>query len=157
MTTVDVHVVRVFTDPSGAHGNPLGIVDGRLVPSESRQPLAAALGYSETVFIDDPAAGVLQIFTPLAELPFAGHPTVGTAWWLHSQGHPVDVLRIPAGEIAVTREDGLTSVRDGTRLENLYLGRYPGPNLLPLATSPRLTRLVTKDRPRLTSLQGLRI
>jgi predicted PhzF superfamily epimerase YddE/YHI9 len=111
MTTVDVHVVRVFTDPSGAFGNPLGIVDGRLVPSESRQALAAALGYSETVYIDDPATGALQIFTPSAELSFAGHPTVGAAWWLHSQGHPAGVLQVPAGEIAVIREDGLTSVR----------------------------------------------
>ncbi|WP_328320299.1 PhzF family phenazine biosynthesis protein [Kribbella sp. NBC_00382] len=111
MTTVDVHVVRVFTDPSGAHGNPLAIVDGREVPSSLRQPLAAQLGYSETVFIDDPADGVLQIFSPAAEMPFAGHPTVGAAWWLHSQGYSCDVLRVPAGEIPVTRTDDLTSVQ----------------------------------------------
>jgi predicted PhzF superfamily epimerase YddE/YHI9 len=111
MTTVDVHVVRVFTDPSGAFGNPLAIVDGTEVPLESRQPLAAALGYSETVFVDDPAAGVLQIFTPLVEMPFAGHPTVGAAWWLHSQGYSAPVLRVPAGEIPVTRVGDLTSVQ----------------------------------------------
>lgn len=111
MTTVDIHVVRVFADPSGAHGNPLAIVDGRDVPLESRQLLAAQLGYSETVFIDDHAAGLLQIFTPTAEMPFAGHPTVGAAWWLHSQGYKTPVLRVPAGEIPVTHTADLTSVQ----------------------------------------------
>lgn len=111
MTTVDVHVVRVFTDPSGAFGNPLGIVDGTLVPPEYRQALATRLGFSETVFVDDPASGLLQIFTPAVELSFAGYPTVGAAWWLRSQGYEASVLRVPAGEIAVTRSDGLTSVQ----------------------------------------------
>jgi predicted PhzF superfamily epimerase YddE/YHI9 len=111
VTTVDVHVVRVFVDPSGAFGNPLGIVDGTLVPSEARLGVAAALGYSETVFIDDPADGVLQIFTPTVEMPFAGHPTVGAAWWLHSQGYDTPVLRVPAGPVPVTRSGDITSVQ----------------------------------------------
>jgi predicted PhzF superfamily epimerase YddE/YHI9 len=109
--TVDVHVVRVFVDPSGAFGNPLGIVDGTLVPPAARLEVAAALGYSETVFIDDPAEGVLQIFTPSIEMPFAGHPTVGVAWWLHTQGHDTPVLRVPAGVVPVSRLGDLTSVQ----------------------------------------------
>ncbi len=111
MTTVDVHVVRVFVDPSGAFGNPLGIVDGTLVPAEERQRMAARLGYSETVFVDDPDAGVIQIFTPTREMSFAGHPTVGVAWWLHAQGRHVDVLRVPVGEVPVIRTNGITAVR----------------------------------------------
>jgi predicted PhzF superfamily epimerase YddE/YHI9 len=111
VTTVDVHVVRVFVDPAGAFGNPLGIVDGAQVPAEARLGVAAALGYSETVFIDDPATGRLQIFTPSVEMPFAGHPTVGVAWWLHSQGYDTPVLRVPAGEVPVTRSGDITSVQ----------------------------------------------
>jgi predicted PhzF superfamily epimerase YddE/YHI9 len=111
VTTVDVHVVRVFVDPSGAFGNPLGIVDGAQVPAEARLGVAAALGYSETVFIDDHAAGVVQIFTATTEMPFAGHPTVGVAWWLHSHGYDTPVLRVPAGEVSVTRSGDLTSVQ----------------------------------------------
>ena len=44
--------------------------------------MAAELGLSETVFVDDAGAGSIRIFTPAAELDFAGHPTVGTAWLL---------------------------------------------------------------------------
>jgi predicted PhzF superfamily epimerase YddE/YHI9 len=103
---VELHVLRVFTDPDGRHGNPLGVVlDGASVPEAERQPLAAELGYSETVFVDDAERGAIRIFTPAAELRFAGHPTVGTAWLLGA-----DVLRPPAGEVAVRRDDGVTWV-----------------------------------------------
>src|SRR5262249_2755497 len=73
------------------------------------------LGYSETVFIDLPAGGSntarARIFTPAAELPFAGHPTVGASWWLRSRGTPIHTLQVPAGIIAINHEDDLTSVR----------------------------------------------
>ncbi|TDU88307.1 PhzF family phenazine biosynthesis protein [Kribbella voronezhensis] len=111
MTTVDVHVVRVFVDPSGDFGNPLGIVDGTQVRAEARLGVAATLGYSETVFVDDPATGRLQIFSATAEMPFAGHPTVGVAWWLHSQGYDTPVLRVPVGEVPVSRAGDITSVQ----------------------------------------------
>jgi predicted PhzF superfamily epimerase YddE/YHI9 len=103
---VELHVLRVFTDAEGGHGNPLGIVlDGASVPEPERQPLAFELGYSETVFVDDAASGAIRIFTPAAELPFAGHPTVGTAWLLDA-----DVLRPPAGEVRVRRDGPVTWV-----------------------------------------------
>jgi predicted PhzF superfamily epimerase YddE/YHI9 len=44
-------------------------------------------------------------------MAFAGHPTVGVAWWLHSQGYDTPVLRVPAGEVPVTRSGDLTSVQ----------------------------------------------
>jgi predicted PhzF superfamily epimerase YddE/YHI9 len=42
---------------------------------------------------------------------FAGHPTVGTAWWLRAQGYDVSVLQVPAGEVSVIRSGEVTSVR----------------------------------------------
>lgn len=106
----DVTVLRVFTDSAGEFGNPLGVVDAATVPPEDRQPLATQLGYSETVFIDLPAAGeastTAHIYTPAAELPFAGHPTVGAAWWLRAQGHPIHTLRVPAGIVQISYDVG---------------------------------------------------
>jgi len=94
-----VRVLRVFTDAAGESGNPLGVVRAAGgVEHARRQALAAELGYSETVFIDDDAR--VQIFTPLAELPFAGHPLVGSAWLLRQP-----VLQTPAGAVR-TRVEG---------------------------------------------------
>ncbi|WP_460663346.1 PhzF family phenazine biosynthesis protein [Kribbella swartbergensis] len=107
-------VVRVFADPAGRFGNPLGIVDGALVPPADRQCVAARLGYSETVYVDDAEAGLVRIYSAAGEMTFAGHPTVGVAWWLHSRGIDTPVLRVPAGEIPVTRDGDLTSVRADT-------------------------------------------
>ena len=59
--------------------------------------MAAELGLSETVFVDDQRTGELQIFTPTTELEFAGHPTVGTAWLLRARRRR-EALRPPAGE-----------------------------------------------------------
>lgn len=106
-----LHVLRVFADEAGAYGNPLGVfLDGAAVAEERRQPIARDLGFSETVFVDDRASGRCRIFTPGAELPFAGHPTVGTAWLLAREGSRVEALRPPAGEVAVRREGELTFV-----------------------------------------------
>ena len=102
-----LHVLKVFVGEDGAGGNPLGVfLDGHEVPEAARQPIAKRLGFSETVFVDDRSRGELRIFTPEAELPFAGHPLVGTAWLLLREGHDVLVLRPPAGEAAVRVEGG---------------------------------------------------
>lgn len=101
-----LHVLRVFCDAERSFGNRLGVfLDGAEVPEERRQPVATELGFSETVFVDDAAAGRIRIFTPGFELGFAGHPTVGTAWLLAAEREPVAALRPPAGEVAV-RVDG---------------------------------------------------
>ncbi len=102
----ELQVVRVFTGPDGAHGNPLGVfLDGAAISGERRQEIAADLGFSETVFVEDRATGELRIFTPGVELPFAGHPLVGTAWVMREAGQTPATLRPPAGEVRV-REDG---------------------------------------------------
>ena len=77
---VDVAVLRVFTDADRRFGNLLGVVDAATVPPGQRQSVATELGYSETIFIDlpqpDSTTAHAHIFTPVTELPFAGHPTV---------------------------------------------------------------------------------
>ena len=111
---VDVSVLRVFTDAEGRHGNPLGVVDAATVAPAQRQRVATELGYSETVFIDLPGTRATSahahIFTPAVELPFAGHPTVGAAWWLRERGTPVHTLQVPAGIVPVRYTDDLTAV-----------------------------------------------
>src|SRR4029453_10844164 len=109
----ELHVRRVFAAPEGTGGNPLGVfLDGPGVAEGRRQEVAADLGFSETVFVDDPAAGVVRIFPPAAELPFAGHPLVGTSWLLARERTAVTVLRPPAGEVPTfLDEDGVTWIR----------------------------------------------
>jgi predicted PhzF superfamily epimerase YddE/YHI9 len=102
-------VVRVFVDEDGRWGNPLGVFLGaEAMEIDRRQRIAAELGFSETVFVEDREASRLRIHTPEVELPFAGHPCVGTAWLLAREGTPPAVLRPPAGEVRVRFEGKLT-------------------------------------------------
>jgi len=76
-------IVDVFTD-TALHGNQLAVFeDGSALSGEQMQRLARELNLSETVFLLPPEHGGdarLRIFTPTAELPFAGHPVLGTAF-----------------------------------------------------------------------------
>ena len=82
---VDVFTERVFG------GNPLVVfLDGRGLTDGEMQDIAREMNLSETTFVlpatrADCAARV-RIFTPASEMPFAGHPTVGTAWVLATRG-----------------------------------------------------------------------
>jgi predicted PhzF superfamily epimerase YddE/YHI9 len=106
-----LHVLRVFVNEDGEWGNPLGVVlEGERVPESERQRIAAELGFSETVFVDDRIAGRVRIYTPQVELPFAGHPSVGAAWLLAQEGAPVDALQPPAGEVGVRHAEDATYV-----------------------------------------------
>ena len=106
-----LHVLRVFGDDEGEHGNPLGVfLDGAEVPEAERQRVAADLGFSETVFVDDRDRAAIRIYTPGLEMPFAGHPSVGTAWLLRREGQAAEVLRPPAGEVRVRVEGALTFI-----------------------------------------------
>ena len=106
-----LHILRVFVGDGGVGGNPLGVfLDGGEVPEDDRQGVAADLGFSETVFVEDPEQGRLRMFTPKEELPFAGHPLVGTAWLLASEGFDVPTLRPPAGEVPVRVEGDVTFI-----------------------------------------------
>ena len=108
----ELRVLKVFTGPDGRGGNPLGVVvDGAAVPADRRQDVARELGFSETVFVDEAADGRIRIFTPDGELPFAGHPTVGTGRLLRRMRLGGDVLRPPAGEVRTWDEDGRSWIR----------------------------------------------
>ncbi|MBF6328666.1 PhzF family phenazine biosynthesis protein [Nocardia transvalensis] len=95
-------VVSVFCGPDWGFGNELGVVRDGSAPATDAERLSVArtLGFSETVFVDDPAAGVIDIWTPSGRLPFAGHPCVGTAWLLKKTE-----LVTRAGRVE-TRQDG---------------------------------------------------
>ncbi|EFG73719.1 phenazine biosynthesis protein, PhzF family [Mycobacterium parascrofulaceum ATCC BAA-614] len=111
---IDVTVLRVFTDRDGNFGNPLGVVDAGQVEPGDRQRLATRLGYSETVFVDLPAPGSTTahatIYTPLVQIAFAGHPTVGASWWLREQGTPINTLQVTAGIVQVGYAADSTSI-----------------------------------------------
>ncbi|HEU4330390.1 MAG TPA: PhzF family phenazine biosynthesis protein [Lapillicoccus sp.] len=102
-------IVNVFTvgdDPFS--GNPLAIFeDAAGVSDEQMQAIARQLNLSETTFVTGPGEdGVdadVRIFTPEYELPFAGHPTLGTAYVVSSLlgGRDHVVLGMPAGRVPV--------------------------------------------------------
>jgi trans-2,3-dihydro-3-hydroxyanthranilate isomerase len=78
------HIVDVFAESRYA-GNTLAVVrDAADLDTEAMQAIAREFGFSETTFIvSDARAGAdvrVRIFTPTFEMPFAGHPTLGTAW-----------------------------------------------------------------------------
>ena len=108
------HTLDVFTDKQFG-GNPLAVVlDADALDVAQMQKIAAEFNLSETVFVLKPAqAGTnrrkLRIFTPQSELPFAGHPTVGTSYLLAalhlvevSPADPVMVLEEGVGDVPVT-------------------------------------------------------
>ncbi len=81
--------VNAFTS-TPLEGNPAAVVDGEAIDQETMQRIALNQHLSETVFILPPASpensARLRIFTPAAELPFAGHPTIAAAHVLVSEG-----------------------------------------------------------------------
>jgi PhzF family phenazine biosynthesis protein len=109
--------VDVFTS-APYHGNPVAVVlDGDGLPTGEMQRFAHWMNLSETTFVLPPAdRGAdyrVRIFTPVAELPFAGHPTLGTCHaWLAAGGRPhqpgVIVQECGAGLVMLRRTaDGL--------------------------------------------------
>ncbi len=103
-----IHVVDVFTDKALA-GNQLAVVlDAGDIPADVMQRVAREMNFSETTFVMAPTeaghAARVRIFTPGTELPFAGHPTVGTAWVLATQG------LVPGGSLEFTLEEGVGPV-----------------------------------------------
>jgi trans-2,3-dihydro-3-hydroxyanthranilate isomerase len=103
------HLLDVFTDRPFA-GNPLAVfVDPPELTTQQMQVIAGELNLSETVFVRPPGRGLAwptRIFTPTTELPFAGHPTIGTAVLLGELGLADGqvVLAEPVGDVAVTIE-----------------------------------------------------
>jgi trans-2,3-dihydro-3-hydroxyanthranilate isomerase len=104
------YIVDVFTEEKYA-GNQLAIVRGGAgLPDEGLQKMALEMNYSETAFVlseEETEGGYdVRIFTPGDEVPFAGHPTLGTAYVIQHEilTSPVEsvTLKLKAGEIPVT-------------------------------------------------------
>lgn len=108
----EIHIVDVFAEKKYA-GNQLAVVlDASDIGAEGMQNIARETNFSETTFItsgEELDGGYrVRIFTPGVELPFAGHPTLGTAWVIrhHVAEHADDTVRLnlEVGQIPVTFE-----------------------------------------------------
>ncbi len=102
-------VIDVFSEVPFA-GNPLAVfLDAEGLSSDEMQMLARELNLSETTFVSAPelegTQARVRIFTPGAELPFAGHPTIGTAFAL------VDSGRVSARDFALHENVGAVAIR----------------------------------------------
>jgi len=115
MSKLSYYVVDAFAEKKYA-GNPVAVFRrAGEISSDEMQNIAREINYSETAFILSDAQNNggfdVRIFTPKEEVPFAGHPTLGTAHIIHSyiiQGKSNDlVLNLKVGQIPVTfSEDG---------------------------------------------------
>ncbi|WXG44696.1 MAG: PhzF family phenazine biosynthesis protein [Promethearchaeati archaeon SRVP18_Atabeyarchaeia-1] len=104
------YIVDVFAEEKYA-GNPLAVVrDCKAMPDDEKQRVAREMNFSETTFIlsDEKQRNGgynVRIFTPVEELPFAGHPTLGTAYVIQREiiGKPVEevTLNLKIGQIPV--------------------------------------------------------
>ncbi len=109
--------VNVFAAAGAMSGNPLAVVLDAGGWTEARmQAFAAEVGLSETTFVMASRSGAdhrVRIFTPVRELPMAGHPVVGTAWVLHAAGRIGEraVLETGAGDLPV-RVQGQVATMD---------------------------------------------
>jgi trans-2,3-dihydro-3-hydroxyanthranilate isomerase len=132
-------IADVFTDVPLAGNQVAVFTDARDIPEERLQPLAREINYSETVFVY-PAAGNgharIRIFTPNSELPFAGHPILGTAFVL-AQPLQLDEIRLETGRgIVPVRID-----RDGPQVVFGWM-RQPEPTWEPFDRADELCRIL---------------
>ena len=139
MASLRYVVADVFTDKP-LTGNQLAVfTDGRDVDDETMQRLAKEMNFSETVFVLPGEQGGhvrIRIFTPVSELPFAGHPILGTAFVL---GGPLQLgelrLETGAGIVPVTLE------REGARIVFGWM-QQPLPEFEPFAKAEELQDLL---------------
>lgn len=98
-----LEIVDVFAE-APLEGNQLAVVrDAASVSSKQMQDIAREMNFSETTFVlkEDSQRASVRIFTPGQELPFAGHPTLGTAWVLGRQRGSY-TLDLEVGPVTVT-------------------------------------------------------
>src|SRR5262245_10138934 len=129
----------VFTD-TALEGNGLAVfTDARELPEETLQPLARELNLSETVYVYPAEQGGharIRIFTPMDELPFAGHPVLGTAFVLAAP------LQLP--EIQLETGKGIVPIRLEREEDRIVFGwmRQPIPTIEPFAAADELLEAV---------------
>jgi trans-2,3-dihydro-3-hydroxyanthranilate isomerase len=135
----DFVTLDVFTDrPFG--GNPLAVfADARGLDTASMQALASEFNLSETTFVLPPAdpqhTARVRIFTPSAEIGFAGHPNIGTAWLLATQGRDVQ------GRLTLEGGSGLVDIDVERESGRLRMCRLMAPQALRLAAAPAAAEL----------------
>src|SRR6266576_4933484 len=139
VATLRYVVADVFTDVPLA-GNQLAVfTDGRDVDDETMRKLAREMNFSETVFVLPPEAGGharIRIFTPTLELPFAGHPVLGSAFVLAAPMQLVEI-RLETGEGIVP----VTLEREGARISFGWM-QQPIPGYEPFADAEKLQELL---------------
>ena len=113
------YTLDVFTEVALA-GNPLAVVlDSEGLDDSRMQAIAREFNLAETVFVKEPRNPVntarLRIFTPARELPFAGHPTIGTAIVLAATGYINSGLD---GDLDIVLEEAIGPIRVAVRMEN---------------------------------------
>lgn len=106
MMRIPFRLVDVFTDRP-LTGNQLCVIPDPVdVSVELMQAVAKEIGFSETTFVTSSGGDryAMRIFTPAHELPFAGHPSIGTAFVLASEGRVTSPMTqtVAAGEFALT-------------------------------------------------------
>ena len=117
-TRLSYRILNVFTEGDDPFsGNPLCVFeDARGLSNAQMQDLARQLNLSETTFVtpgEGAATASVRIFTPTFEMPFAGHPTLGTAHVVRELFEAGDavVLRMPAGDIAVRADEDVWTLQ----------------------------------------------
>jgi len=131
-------VADVFTDRP-LEGNQLAVfTDARGIDEETMQALALEIGFSETTFVLPPEQGGtvrIRIFTPKSELPFAGHPCLGTAWVLASS--------LQRGAVELETTSGIVPVElERDESGKIVFGRMsqPLPSVEPYSNADALLR-----------------
>jgi trans-2,3-dihydro-3-hydroxyanthranilate isomerase len=100
-------IVDVFAE-APLEGNQLAVVqDAEDLDAQTMQRFAIEMNFSETTFVtrEAPGRARARIFTPAEEIPFAGHPTIGTAWVV-SGGRGIVTLELGIGDVEVEVDDG---------------------------------------------------
>ena len=115
---LNYRILNVFTDGDDPFsGNPLCVFeDASGLSDKAMQALARQLNLSETTFVtpgNGEVSANVRIFTPGYEMPFAGHPTLGTAYVVRELSSASDevLLRMPAGDIPVTVADNVWTLQ----------------------------------------------
>ncbi|MFD1511391.1 PhzF family phenazine biosynthesis protein [Lacimonas salitolerans] len=155
----DYLVYDVFTDtPFG--GNQLAVIpDAAALPEEDLQKIAAEFNLSEVTFVYPPAdpahTARVRIFMPTMEIPFAGHPTIGTAVALADLGQRPDmVLELGIGPIRAHAADGKARFTTEAALEIMA---RPDPALIARALGLDLAQIRTQTHPPTMATLGLPI
>jgi trans-2,3-dihydro-3-hydroxyanthranilate isomerase len=157
---IEFVTVDVFTDRKFG-GNPLAVIpDGRALTGAQMQAIAAEFNLAETTFVlppQNPAhTAQVRIFTPRAELPFAGHPNIGTAYVLAKESERAGrtasdptIFEEKAGLVRLSLSmDGAAVV--GARLappQPLTAGDDVGPDIIAAACSLTVDDIATANHP----------